>query len=229
MRLNHQLIKLAARLLLIMAIASLALAQPAGRASATPSAISGKAMDTVYLNHFFLTLDGESYAAVQSSSFLRNEFATFEQRTTVRKDTSYTGSYFYGAHTYFEFFEAGRGLDRTAGANGIAFGVETVGASLRLKPRLAEMLAVSVEVRPITRQVGDRDVDWFYMTVAADKQPSPLLQTWVMEYRESFLNDWHGELSPATRGITRAEILERYTAKLGDNDKRRQQLLEDVT
>ena len=130
-------------------------------------------MDTVYLNHFFVTIDAESYKAIESSPFLRDEFAPFEQRTTVRQDTSYTGIYFCGAHTYFEFFEAGSGLGRMTGASGVAFGVEAAGTSQRLKPRLEAALGVPVAVRPITRRTGDRDADWFYMTAAA--QPSPLL------------------------------------------------------
>lgn len=233
MLINRRLIKLAARLLLIMTVSSMAASSlaPAQTTSGRPSSprpLSGETMDTVYLNHFFLTLDGESYNAMQSSAFLRDEFAPFEQRTTVRQDITYTGSYFYGVHTYFEFFEAGRGSGRTVGASGIAFGVEAAGASLRLKPRLAAALEIPVEVRPITRRVGERDLDWFYLTTAEDKQPSPLLQTWVMEYRDRFLSDWYGDLKPATRGISRAEILERYTAKLGDTDKRRPRLLENV-
>lgn len=228
MLINQRLVKLAARLLLMMATGCMALAQTAGNMPSSPRPLSGETMDTVYLNHFFLTIDAESYHAIQSSPFLRDEFAPFEQRTTVRQDITYTGSYFYGAHTYFEFFEAGRASGRVLGASGIAFGVEAMGASLRLKPRLETALAMPSAVRPITRRVGDRDVEWFYMTTAEDKQPSPLLQTWVMEYRDSFLNDWYGELQPATRGIKRAEILERYTAKLGENDKRRQKLLENV-
>ena len=78
------------------------------------------------------------------------------------------------------------------------------------------------------RRVGDQDVDWFYMTTVADAPQTALLQTWVMEYRDSFLGEWFSELKPATRGITRAEILERYAAKVGEEDERRQKLLEDV-
>src|SRR5689334_8696302 len=187
MLVKRRLIKLAARLLLIvfannLASDRLALAQTTGSRSTAPPTLAGETMDTVYLNHFFLTLDADSYNAIQSSAFLRDEFAPFEQRTTVRQDTTYTGSYFYGAQTYFEFFEAGRGLGRVVGASGIAFGVEAAGASLRLKPRLAEALQTPVAVSPITRRVGERDLDWFYMTTAEDRQPSSLLQTWVMEY-----------------------------------------------
>jgi hypothetical protein len=185
-------------------------------------------MDTVYLNHFFVTIDAESYKAIEASAFLRDEFAPFEQRTTVRQDITYTGSYFYGEHTYFEFFEAGHSLGRETGASGLAFGVEAVGASPRVQARLEAALGSPVEVLPITRRVTDRDVDWFYMTVVENDPLTAVLQTWMMEYRDSFLQDWYGELKPATRGITRAEILERYAAKIGEGDKRRQKLLENV-
>ncbi|HJQ27596.1 MAG TPA: DUF5829 family protein [Blastocatellia bacterium] len=220
----RQRINRAALLLLTVAMVCAAMAQTAKPTSARAS---GATMDRVYLNHFFLTLDGESYQAMQASPFLRDEFAPFEQRTTVRQDTTYTGIYFYGAHTYFEFFGAGSdGIGRIVGASGVAFGVEAAGASRRLKTRLEAALGVPVAFRPITRRTGDRDVDWFYMT--DPPLPSPLLQSWVMEYREHFLDEWFGELKPATRGITRAEILERYVAKLGEQDRRAQKLLEDV-
>jgi hypothetical protein len=225
---NQCLGKFAAPLLAILVAISITLAQATGRASAATRSPSSKAMDIVYLNHFFLTLDAESYSAIKSSSFLRDEFAPFEQRTTVRQDTTYTGSYFYGVDTYFEFFEAGRGLGRMTGASAIAFGVETFGASQRLKPQLEAAFAAPVAVRPITRRVNDHDVDWFYMTTVEDKSPSPLLQWWVMEYRDSFLNNWYSDLSPSTRGIKRAEILERYAAKLGEKDHGQHRLLENV-
>src|SRR5262245_28226860 len=93
-------------------------------------------MDAVPLNHFFLTVDADTYKAIESSEFLRNEFAPFEQRTTVRKDTTYTGSYFYGQNTYFEFFEVGRSIGRLVGSSAIAFGVETPGASPGLRQKL---------------------------------------------------------------------------------------------
>jgi hypothetical protein len=219
--------KFSARLLLMLAAAAPYLCKQPGT-HLLPRIPSGEVMDIVHLNHFFLTLDAESYQAIQSSSFLRDEFAPFEQRTTVRQDTTYTGSYFYGVETYFEFFEAGRGLGRMTGASALAFGVEASGASQRLKPQLEAEFAAPVTVRPITRRVNDHDVDWFYMTAVEDKSPSPLLQWWVMEYRESFLNDWYGDLAPATRGITRAEILERYAVKLGEKDHVQQRLLENV-
>ena len=223
MRILRHVINLALRLLLTVVMVSAAMAQQTR--PAPPRTLSGETMDTIYLNHFFVTIDAESYKAIESSPFLRDEFAPFEQRTTVRQDITYTGSYFYGEHTYFEFFEVGKSLGREMGAGGLAFGVEALGASPRVQARLKAALDSPVAVMPITRRVNDHDVNWFYMTTVP---PTQLLQTWVMEYRDSFLQDWYAELRPATRGITRAEILERYAAKIGEGDKRRQKLLEDV-
>src|SRR5262249_46010053 len=47
------------------------------------------------LNHFFVVTDPGTYSAMRSSSFPSQEFAPFEQRTTARNDTTYTGIYFY--------------------------------------------------------------------------------------------------------------------------------------
>lgn len=185
-------------------------------------------MNPIYLNHFYLTLDAETFNAIKASPFLKDEFATFEQRTTVRTDITYTGIYFYGTHTYFEFFEAGSNSGRQEGATGIASGLEARGGSDTLMQRLETVLNVKPVKATITRKVGDKDVPWFYQVGANFADRRAMLATWTMEYHEEFLNNWYAELSPTSRGITRAEILERYTAKLGDNQRRKQKYLDDV-
>ncbi|HKS43122.1 MAG TPA: DUF5829 family protein, partial [Blastocatellia bacterium] len=106
----------------ILTFAQAATFEPSAKENMTP----------VYLNHFFLTLDPQTYKEIWDSPFLKDEFATFEQRTTVRADMTYTGIYFYGRRTYFEFFEAGTASGRAEGASGI----EAPGASDQLKERL---------------------------------------------------------------------------------------------
>lgn len=44
------------------------------------------------LNHFYLVIDRETYAAIEGSDFLKLEFAAFEKRTTVQTDKTYTRS-----------------------------------------------------------------------------------------------------------------------------------------
>jgi hypothetical protein len=166
----------------------------------------------VPLNHFFLTLDHTTFTEIQNNPFLRKEFAPSEERTTVRKDMTYTGLYFYGLNTYFEFFDSSQEKTRKAGDSGLAFGVEQVGASQVLQRLAAEELPM--QRRPVTRQLGDQQLPWFFM-LAPKKVPAESgLSTWTMEYDTQFLAEWHNEIPDHNRGITRKEILQRYVAVL---------------
>ena len=181
----------------------------------------------VFLNHFYVVPDAATYEALRQSAFLKESFAVFEARTTVRKDMSYTGIYFYGDHTYFEFLPPGPGFAEHA--TGVAFGVEASGAGSALAPRLQEALGVSVKDTAITRQAEGKDVPWFHMITAegpGDRQP---FTTWVMEYESAFLDQWYPTLPPKTRGIERASVLDRYVAKVGPADARTSRQLLDVT
>jgi hypothetical protein len=180
----------------------------------------------VYLNHFFSVLDSQTYDEIKESKFLQDEFAAFEQRTTVRADITYTGIYFYGTHTYFEFFAPG-GYNRSEGSGGIASGVEVPGASDILKQRLESFTKAPGFKNTVTRRVEEKEVPWFYST-ASNYGDSRKLMTWLMEYHENFLGNWYSELSPKSRGITRREFLDRYVAKIGEGEKRKGKLLEDV-
>jgi len=95
----------------------------------TGSATAGDDESTpkVYLNHFFLNVDSSTYKDIVASDFIKNEFAHFEERTTVvNNDESYTGAYVYGENTYFEFFEESNSQDfmPIGLTSGMAFGVE---------------------------------------------------------------------------------------------------------
>ena len=80
------------------------------------------------LNHFYVTVDAATYGHLEASDFLRAEFGVYEKRTTVRKDITYSGIYFYGRNTYFEFFAEGT---RQAGpASGLALGVDEAGENI---------------------------------------------------------------------------------------------------
>jgi Family of unknown function (DUF5829) len=140
----------------------------------------------VSLNHFYLALDPDTYAAIEGSDFLQKEFAVFERRTTVRTDKTYTGIYFYGTHTYFEFFDASRQTEFQQDHSGIAFGVERPGALKTLQARLG--------LDPpglITRQDKGVQIPWFYMLDLEKFFPDSVLDSWVMEYHPSFLTQWN--------------------------------------
>jgi hypothetical protein len=173
------------------------------------------------LNQFYVVVDAATYQAARGSGFLTREFAPFEARTTVRNDTSYTGIYWYGRRTYFELFEPG--AQGPAGASGLALGVERAGASAAVRERWQDALGASGS-GPVTRQAGNEQVPWFEMSYAKDL---PGLRVFLMEYHRDFLARWYGELTKA-RSIARADVLDRYVAKVGQSDRRETALLKDV-
>ncbi len=79
------------------------------------------------LNHLYRVVDAETFAAARDSAWLHEVFAPSELRTTRRPDWEYTGLYWYGTSTYLELFESG--AQGPPGASGVAFAVETPGAS----------------------------------------------------------------------------------------------------
>ena len=183
----------------------------------------GRAADTaptVFLNHFYVVVDADTYSAVQASPFLTGELAPFEKRTTQRNDTSYTGLYWYGRRTYFELFEPG--AQGPVGASGLALGVEAPGGSAAVEQAWRKAMGAAGH-GPITRKTETGEVPWFGMTYG---RVIPGLRVFLMEYDREFLARWYGALTKA-RSITRADVLDRYVAKVGR--QREGALLEDVT
>jgi len=159
----------------------------------------------VFLNHFYVTVDSTTYRAIQNSTFLQEQFAPYELRATKRTDISYTGQYFYGTNTYFEFFDANDGSGSPLGSSGIALGVEEPGGI----QALANLWQDSVYT--ITRGYEGKQVPWFYMAGPADFSDDKVFLLWAMEYIPAFLPAWHPDKSTAT-GISRQAQLDRYKA-----------------
>ena len=97
---------------------------------------------SIFLNHCLLVLDSATFKAIERDAFLRREFAPSEQRTTNRTDISYTGLYFYGANTYFEFFDAANQPLGKLGDCAIAFGVDQAGTLEPLRRELTSEFSV---------------------------------------------------------------------------------------
>lgn len=185
-------------------------------AAMTLSAVSGQ----TYLNHFYATVDKDTYAAIENSEFLRSTFAVFEKRTTIRRDRTYSGIYLYGDHTYFEFFEAGQHQSPTP--VGIALGVEEPGALERLAGTWKGK-GVEPEFLTITRQLDGADIPWFVSLAPAGATPA-VVRLWLMEYLSEFLTRWHSEV-PTPKSISRQDVLTRYRSYL----RKDQKLMQDVS
>lgn len=183
----------------------------------------------VYLNHFWLIVDSASYQDIVESDFIRNEFAHFEERTTVvNNNESYSGAYVYGKNTYFEFFnESNIPESMLAGlTSGIAFGVEKKGEIKIIQQKLKDYKNSMYFVR--SRELNGIQIPWFAMSAVFYGEATPDVMFWAMEYHEEFLKKWHAHLSPSKSGITRRDILERYKAKIVEPNRPKDRILKDV-
>jgi hypothetical protein len=177
------------------------------------------------LNHFYATVDTATYAAIEASHFLKERFAPFEKRTTVRNDSTYSGLYFYGDRTYFEFFEANTG-DRKPGDAGLALGIEDSAGSDRLRAEWQKLRPSITNM--VTRQLGNEPVDWFRMTSFEESRATSAvegLRLFAMQYAPGFVQRWN-QTSPNT--ILQRDILIAYCAKLKLESLRERSLLRDV-
>lgn len=188
-------------------------------------------MHPVYLNHLLVFVDRDTYRALSASGFLNEHFACSEERTTHDQATgmSWTGRYYYGRHTYFEFMNP----DRTSWAprDGLAFGIESEGGSDDLARRLEPATDREVRRYKRNRRYRDQDIPWFW-SVEIPRSDDARLISWVMEYDPGFLGRWAPGLPPETANvagtdITRSGFLTRYRAAIGDDLPNR--LFRDIT
>jgi len=191
------------------------------------AAVPEATMPPVYLNHVYRVLDTETFRAADASEYLRTEFAPFERRTTKSGDDSWTGLYFYGESTYFEFLAADPKRDRPVGQSGVAFGIEQDGGSRAVRTALEALGLGPVKTIERTRETAGKMVPWFQMT--GGDPTDAVLVTWVMEYSPNFLKQWHPELRPGLSGISRQAVLERYQAKAALTVPPKDPLLKNVT
>jgi hypothetical protein len=177
----------------------------------------------VFLNHFYVVLDSPTYKAVEEDAFLRQHFAVNEKRTTTNAEMTYTGLYFYGFNTYFEFFDIGNSPKDWVGASAIAFGVDQPGAIRVLQEKLGPSLEPNL--KSVTRLYHGKQIPWFFMATSRSLPYESGLSCWLMEYHPEFLGNWNPQPKGTNRGISRKEILQRYSEVLKPVDEPR---LEDV-
>ena len=186
-------------------------------------------MPPIYLNHVYRVLDTETFRAADASEYLRTEFAPFERRTTKSGDDSWTGLYFYGESTYFEFLAADPNRDRPMGQSAVAFGIEESGGSAAVRKALdgAGLGLGPAKTLDRTRETAGKEVPWFKMTGFEPRDP--ILISFFLEYSPNFLKQWHPELRPGLSGISRQAVLERYQAKAALTVPPKDPLLKNVT
>ena len=128
----------------------------------SPTLSEEEPIPKVCLNHFFLLVDSPTYKDIVESDFIKNEFAHFEERTTiVNNDESYSGAYVYGDNTYFEFFDESKSQESsTMGLiSAIAFGVEKKDEIKVIQKKLKDYKNAYLALR--TRELDGNQIPWF--------------------------------------------------------------------
>lgn len=162
---------------------------------------------TIHLNHFYIVSDPATYGDILQCPFMRRQFAASELRTTKREDMSYSGLYFYGVNTYFEFFDSSNNLGQFPG-DGIALGVDASGKLQALQERLGVQFAFDETL--ITREYNGTQIPWFHSTSLKEPASTTALRIWLMEYHPSFLQAWNPQPGNPKLGVRRGQILQRY-------------------
>jgi len=182
----------------------------------------------VLFNHLFLSTDPVTYEAILKSDFLRSEFAVSETRTTVRNDypDGYSGLYFYGQETYFEFFDAANTIFPLS-SFGIASGLETKGQIEQVNDELNKF-DVAV-INPVVRQVDGEAVPWFSAVVGASSAKFKGAMVWAMEYDDEFIQKWLGYSSALDGSILQRDLLTSYAIKLKQEELHQRALMKDIT
>lgn len=170
---------------------------------------------SVHLNHFYIVTDPATYRDILQCPFMRSQFAATELRTTTRQDMAYTGLYFYGVNTYFEFFDASNSLAaKQFTGDGLAFGVDRRGELKTVEEKLAAQFAFEKEL--ITRQYNDAQIPWFHSVKLKGFPAAPAITVWLMEYQPRFLKEWNPQPQNQNQGVSREKILQRYVSVLKD-------------
>lgn len=179
-----------------------------------PTSISGQQRNSnpvtpVYLNHLYIVLDKQTYDDIAASEFMRNQFADFEQKTTVASGgRSWTGTYIRGEQTYIELFNPENKQGYKQGRSAIGFGVEQSGGIEIVQNQLSRV-GGKVEHGLNSRKINEQEIPWFHLVYVEYPDSTSEFVRWVMEYHKDYQGARYSDLKPGENGITRRQYLMR--------------------
>lgn len=168
-------------------------------------------MPAVYFNHAFLVLDSADYNALRNNSFIRNELAGFQTRSTISNGSGWTGSYIYGSDNYLELFEASTS-QHNLGTAALATSVDEVGELVKIDSLLIKKYPATIEERQ--KKMDDKMIPWFNCIYINDTVffKSSSINFWMMEYRDAYFDSMHLKHQPGS--VARSEYLAQYADAL---------------
>lgn len=161
----------------------------------------------VYLNHVTITVSPETYRSIAASVFLRDDFASVEERLTrIEGRESVNGVYLYGRDTFVEFLASD---DQTpAGALGFSMGIEDRHQLPRLQRALAAQLQVPLQIASRHCQLDRTWTPWFDFIRGDWMPPGPVTFS-IMAYHPSYVADRSRGVNRSLVSSVRAQALAR--------------------
>jgi hypothetical protein len=149
----------------------------------------------IYFNHTYGIMSAATVHALQTDTWLNNEFIDVEMRTTVRPDITYTGTYLNMRQTYLEFFADGDFYGLGVGVTGIALGDEVTGGIQKITSAWQQEFGATEAYQvTISRTVNNVTTPWFELAGLNWADNSAYTGAWGMQYEPD-----PGQTAPRTR------------------------------
>lgn len=147
----------------------------------------------VFFNHIYAIIDEDTYDAIKNSTFLKNEFSNFEERTNANENTTWTGIYLTGESTYIELFNNKDKKKLQEGElkiaeTGIAFSVDRQEEIEKIIKPFQQLFPGNIRDGLFKRNFDHSIVPWFYYLEGTNAlSMKPYLSTWIMSYHQDYL------------------------------------------
>jgi hypothetical protein len=132
----------------------------------------------IELNHFYITLEPKTYAAIRENAWLKKEFAHVYTDSYTSGEGGWTGTYVSGPNTYIEFFGASR--EFPLGKGGIGMLTSYPGGADNFYSLFQSSFGARAERELM--ELGTGGSAFNFSHIASFKGGAPQLSFWVMEY-----------------------------------------------
>ena len=159
----------------------------------------------VYLNHISITVSPETYKALAAAEFLRDEFASSEQRVTqFENEPASQALYLFGRDTFIEFVRAD--ANNRIGSIGIGMGIEDQSQLPEVQQALSQKLSVPLQIHRRSWSVDHQTLPWFEY-IHGDWMPPGPLDVSVMAYHPDYVQERSAGVDRSRVTSVRAQVL----------------------
>lgn len=175
----------------------------------TATADPGPCPTGMGLNHVYVVLDAETFAAVQASAFVLDSLAAIDAGLPAFEPPTESSQRLFlrGRTTYLELFRPDNRFGEPVGKIGLALGPDDAGALDCIHRAWLDRLGEGTERRRIDRQTDGDPVPWYEAVYHPSTSLGDHLAVWATGYLPSFLPWLYADHPEAATGTRRADFL----------------------